>query len=395
MKNKKRAAAIFLSLGLLLSGCAGEKNDAENTVNNDEKTEISSDEREYPEFQIEGLKFEKPMDIKYAKSFRGAFYEDGFAALEMDDGRKYLVVPEGKAAPEGAAEFIILHKPLDGIYIAATSAMSFFDALGGLSAVRLSGTKQEGWYIEGAAAAMENGDMLYAGKYSAPDYELLLSEGCDLAIESTMIYDSPETWEKLEELGIPVMIDRSGSEDHPLGRTEWIKVYAALLGENELAKKLFDEQCAMVESLSDTEPTGKTVAFFYVKENGTVAVRALQDYIPAMIELGGGEYIFSELESTGSSVVTMTMEDFYASAKEADYIIYNATIDDPLDSVSELLEKSGLFEGFKAVKEGNVWSTGKYLFQASDELGSMIWDIKLMLSGEEDPAEYTFIHKLS
>ena len=42
--------------------------------------------------------------------------------------------------------------------------------------------------------------MLYAGKYSAPDYEEILSEQCDRAIESTMIYHNPEVKEKLEQL---------------------------------------------------------------------------------------------------------------------------------------------------------------------------------------------------
>ena len=38
---------------------------------------------------------------------------------------------------------------------------------------------------------MENGDMLFAGKYSEPDFEMLLTEGCDLAIASMMI-STPE-----------------------------------------------------------------------------------------------------------------------------------------------------------------------------------------------------------
>ena len=42
--------------------------------------------------------------------------------------------------------------------------------------------------------------MTYVGKYSAPDYEALLMEECSLAIESTMIYHTPEVKEKLEEL---------------------------------------------------------------------------------------------------------------------------------------------------------------------------------------------------
>ena len=77
--------------------------------------------------------------------------------------------------------------------------------------------------------------MLYAGKYRMPDYELILSKGCDLAIENTMIFHDPEVKEKLEELGIPVIVETSSYESDPLGRLEWIKLYGALFGKEKEA----------------------------------------------------------------------------------------------------------------------------------------------------------------
>ena len=47
------------------------------------------------------------------------------------------------------------------------------------------------------------------------------------------------------------------------------------------------------------------------------------------------------------------MEEFYAAAREADYLIYNSTIDGELSSVEELFGKSELLENFKAVRDGN------------------------------------------
>ena len=55
-----------------------------------------------------------------------------------------------------------------------------------------------------------------------------MDEGCNLAIESTMILHTPKVQEMIEMLDIPVFIDRSSYETHPLGRTEWIKVYGVL-----------------------------------------------------------------------------------------------------------------------------------------------------------------------
>ena len=82
---------------------------------------------------------------------------------------------------------------------------------------------------------MESGAMTFAGKYSEPDYETLVDGDCDLAIESTMILHTPKVQEMIEDLGIPVFVDYSSYESHPLGRTEWIKLYGALLNKEEEA----------------------------------------------------------------------------------------------------------------------------------------------------------------
>lgn len=93
--------------------------------------------------------------------------------------------------------------------------MDMFASLDAVGQIRFSGQKQENWYIQTAKDAMAAGDMIYAGKYSKPDYELLVSEGCDLAIENRMITHSPEVVEMLQSFDIPVMIEYSSYEQHP------------------------------------------------------------------------------------------------------------------------------------------------------------------------------------
>ena len=95
-------------------------------------------------------------------------------------------------------------------------------------------------------------------------------------------------------------------------------------------------------------------------------------------------------DDTASSTVSLQMEEFYAAAREADYLIYNSTIDGELSSVEELFGKSELLENFKAVREGNVYCTTRDLYQSSMELGTMIADIHGMLNGEEDGLTYLY-----
>ena len=235
--------------------------------------------------------------------------------------------------------------------------------------------------------------LLYAGKYSAPDYERILAEGCDLAIENTMVYHTPEVREQLEKFDIPVLVDYSSYEEEPLGRTEWVKLYGLLTGRTEEARAAFDSEQAAFASIGDAADTGKTVAFFYITSNGEVNVRRSSDYLPKMIELAGGTYLpqnLGEDEDTRSSTISMQMEEFYAAAREADYIIYNSAIDGELSSVEELLGKSELLEEFKAVREGQVYCTTRDLYQSSMELGTITADIHGMLNGEEDGLVYLY-----
>ena len=116
-----------------------------------------------------------------------------------------------------------------------------------------------------------------------------------------------------------------------------------------------------------------------------------------MIDLAGGKYIFDNLGENDNALSTMNMqmEEFYATAKDADYIIYNSTIDGELETIDQLLAKSSLLGDFKAVKEGNVWCTGQNLFQETMELGTMIEDIHTMLTTDDKSLEeLTFMHKL-
>lgn len=346
--------------------------------------------------ELPGLSYEKALAPDYADGYDVYYYSDGYKLIDVYNSAQYLLVPEGKDTPKGMDEdIVVLQKPLDKIYLAATSAMALFDAIDALGNIRFTGTDRSGWYIENAVDALDSGSMLFAGKYSEPDYELLIDEGCDLAIESTMIMHTPKVQEMIEELDIPVFIDCSSYELHPLGRTEWIKLYGAMVDKEDEAEAFFDEQAKVIEELKDFKNTEKTVAFFYINTDGSVVVRKTDDYIPTMIEIAGGRYIFDNLENTenNSAAVNLTMEEFYATAVDADYLIYNASIDNPIESTDDLMAKSELFEDFKAVQNGNVWCTGKYLYQATDIVGNLIADIHLMLTGEGEEG-MTFLYKV-
>lgn len=375
-----KKAAVLILVVILLTGCSVAP------------ASLGSSAPEGKE--IPGLTWESGMELEYATQFAVDYYEGGYALIEVIGDCRYLVVPEGREVPEGLDGSIkVLQQPLDTIYLQATSAMALFDRIDGLGSIRLVGTRKDGWYVENAVKAMEEGKMLFSGSYSQPDYELMVEEGCDLAVESTMILHAPKVQEMIEQLGIPVFVEHASYEKHPLGRTEWVKVYGVMLDKEKEAEDFFKTQTDAIRQFRDLENTGKTVAFFYLASNGSVNVRATTDYVPKMIEIAGGNYIFTDISDpdTKRSSISLTMEEFYNTAVGADYLIYNATIDDPIYTIDELIAKDSLFADFKAVKSGDVWCTGKYLFQATDITGELIVDFNHMLMGLED---MRFLYKL-
>lgn len=380
MKKKLMALLLCLAMCLGLTACgAGGSGTAENS------TDISDE-----------LTYTDSTKLEYAQKFTIDNYKGGYALITVADDGRFLVVPEGKEAPADLAKDItVLQQPIQNIYLVASAVMDMFVSLDALDTIRFSGTKTEGWYIDEAKAAMENGDILYAGKYSAPDYEQILAQNCDLAIENTMISHTPEVQEQLEKFGIPVLVDHSSYEPNPLGRTEWVKLYGLLTGHEEEAEAAFAKEADAFEAISGEAATGKTVAFFYITSNGEANVRKSADYLPKMIELAGGTYIFRDLgdEDDATSTMSMQMEEFYAGAKDADYIIYNSTIEGQLSSVDELLAKSPLLQKFKAVQEGHVYCTTKNLYQSTMELGTITSDIHRMLEG--DDGDLTYLYKLN
>jgi len=338
------------------------------------------------------------MELDFAQGFSVDYYEGGYKLISISDGSSFLVIPEGKSLPKGAPEGAVpLYQPVERIYMAATAVMCLFDALDGLGSIAFSGSRAENWYVEGAKKAMEEGRMVYAGKYSEPDYEMLVQSSCPLAVESTMINHSSEVKDKLEELGIAVLTDQSSNEPHPLGRTEWIRLYGAILDKEEEADAVMERQKAELEEALSAGKSGRTVAFFYISSSGRAVVRRSGDYVSKMIDLAGGQYAFSDIgdPDSKSSTVTLEMETFFSSVRDADVIIYNSNIDGEVKTLDDMLRKSSLLQGLKAVSEGNVWCTGQNMYQQTTELGTIIKSFSRVFSGQANGLdELPFLYRL-
>ena len=344
------------------------------------------------------------MELKYADQFHVDFYDDGISVVTVEDGLSYLVTENPDDLPDWlpedeVSEMAVIAAPAASVYNAASSAMDLIDAAGALDSVIMTSTQAKDWGIEKIRKLVDDGTIQYVGKYSAPDYEALLEGDVSLAIESTMIYHSPQIKEAIEELGIPVLVERSSYEADPLGRLEWIKLYGLLFGKEDEAQAFFDAAEAKVEGV-DTGSVAEapSVAFFSVNSNGSVVVRKPGDYVTKMIETAGGTYALDGItdeEDNALSTMNMQMEAFYDKAVDADILIYNSTIEGGLESIDDLTALSDKFGDFAAVKSGNVWCTEASTFQRTTGAADMIVELNKIFAGAASDSDFKYFHKLS
>ena len=389
-KTAKILLVLMAMLAVLLCAGCGSKDKAAETI--EEKADSILEEHKTGS-----------MELEYADQFHVDYYEDGIAVVTIEDGLQYLVIEGSDELPEWLpdeeiGEMTIICAPARSVYLAASSAMDLIDAAGALDSVKMTSTQAKDWGIDKIRKLVEDGTIQYIGKYRAPDYEALLEGDIDLAIESTMIYHNPQIKEEIEEVGIPVLVERSSYEADPLGRLEWIKLYGLLLGKSEEAEAFFNDAVEKIKSVdTDAVSEAPSVAFFSVNSNGSVVVRKPGDYVTKMIETAGGTYALdgiTEEEDNALSTMNMQMEAFYDKAVDADILIYNSTIEGSLESISDLTALSDKFADFKAVKEGRVWCTDASTFQKTTGTADMTVEMNRIFAGAEDDSDMEYFHKL-
>lgn len=349
-----------------------------------------------------GLEPISSLELAYAQSFTVDYYEGDLALICVITGERFLVIPAGKDVPaELAPDIQPIQLPLQNIYLVSTSMISLVDAVGALDAVGMTSVTAETSPNERLAELINAGTVVYGGRYSAPDYELITASGCTFALENTKLNHVPEVRDKLTELGVTVFTEQSSSEREAPGRLEWIKLIGVLFEREAEAQEYFDTLAERITTLAAQAPTNKTITFFYVNEDGAIATRRATDYFAQMVELAGGTYMSFDpdeddvasdeadgSDSSSSVQLVVNLEEFYVRAQEADVMVYNTTVDESVTSISDLVAKNALLADLKAVQAGAVWACDHEMYQQIASMDAIIGDIRSALLDEEPAAGF-------
>ncbi|MBC3803101.1 ABC transporter substrate-binding protein [Acetobacterium fimetarium] len=316
------------------------------------------------------------LEALYAKNFSIEYLDDGVILVVDGKDRQTLLVPDGAKTPTGYDDAQVINGKPEKLFIGSTTHSSYLRALGDDTFDKVVGvsTYDVGkGQIEQIDSRMAAGKIKFMGKNSALDYEALVSAGVDLAFISYTDYDT--VGPKLQELGIPFIVDSSGLETTVLGRMEYTKLFAAFLGKETEANTQIDNAAKHLEeikkSVAGLEKPPVVGGYIY---DGQVLVRGGGSYMADIYNIVGADYVYKDFETSDPGNSYVTYEDFYARGTTAKYFFYEPMGKKVFANTGEIFESASLVAELPAVTAGNVWAFQPNWFQSVDKLDDIVAD---------------------
>lgn len=306
---------------------------------------------------IETLSDSSPAIVsRYAEGFKVTSYK-GCKLVEVlypyqgaTNGYRYLLVPRELEIPEHTSDMKIIRTPIESIVCTSTTHIPLLDYLGQTETLKGFPTTD---YIssEKMRQRVDAGEVKDLGKDSGLNIELLAVLKPDLVMGYTMTSDYGQ-FRKIEELGIPVVINAEYLEKHPLGRAEWIKFMALFFNQEKLADSVFQsiERNYLDVQKKASAATSRPTVYNGIIYGDTWYLPGGQNYAAKLLKDAGCEYLWETDSSQG--FLELTFESVFDKAHKADLWIGVGTF----NSLDEIKSADHRYARFSAFKTGQVYS---------------------------------------
>ncbi len=328
----KNIVIIILSWAIL-AGCGKNKSQPVTLEESESKTTLHYAEG----FSVQYIGNNKLVEVKYP--FQGA-----------SSGHKYLLIPRGKAMPEYDEDVSIITIPINSIVCTSTSHIPLLDYLG--ESEKLVGFPSTDYISsEKIRKRIDGGYVQELGIDKGINLERLAMLTPEMVMGYTMSNDYGQ-FKKMEELGIPVVINAEYLEKHPLGRAEWIKFMAVFFDKEEEADSVFrsiEKNYLETKALVDSEKTRPTVLSGIVYGDAWFLPGG-ENYASRILKDAGCNYLWAENSSNG--FLELSFESVYEKAHDAELWIGVGNY----SSLHDITSGDERYTRFKPFKQKQVYT---------------------------------------
>ncbi|WP_136481867.1 ABC transporter substrate-binding protein [Cognatitamlana onchidii] len=323
----------------------------------------------------------KKETLKYAKGFSITHYDTHKEIVVTSpwpnslDTLHYILVNKGSTFQSQKPVDAMVECPVDRSVVMSTTNIPALEYLGiDQTLVGFPGTH----YIssEKTRNHIENGKIKDLNSDLEINMELLLDLNPELVIGYT-VNGMTKSLDQIKKFGIPLVLDGAWTEQHPLGRAEWIKFVAAFFNQEQKADSIFNQiernylEAKQLVSKTKTKPVIFSGSMF----KDVWHVPGGQSFIAQYFEDASTHYLWKDDDSTGS--LQFNFENILEKADEADIWIGAGSF----ENKSQMLEQSEVYSYFKPFKNNVVYSYTKNIGPNGGllyyELGSLRPDLIL------------------
>ena len=262
----------------------------------------------------------------------------------------YYLIPHDQEIPDSLKDVNIIRTPVEKMVATSTSHIPMLDYLDATEALAGFPTLD---YIssEKMRAHVDSGLVKELGRDDQLNYEVLVKLQPDLVMSYMLSADRTHL-DKIEQAGIPVMINADYLEHHPLGRAEWIKVMGALLNKKELADSVFT---VIEKSYQDLQQKVENINYHPSVMTGimygdTWYLPGGENYAAHLFKDAGLNYLWQENEEHG--FLELNFESVYSKARNADLWLGVASF----RTKDELQNADSRYTWFDAYKKDKIYS---------------------------------------
>ena len=296
------------------------------------------------------------IQLKYAEGF-AITKGDSWILVEVktpfqgaESGYRYLLVPEGENVPEHNGDVRVIRTPIESIVCTSTTHIPLLDYLD-LTEKLVGFPTTDYISSEKTRQRVDAGNVVDLGVDKGLNFERLAALKPDLVMGYTMSADYGQ-FRKIEDFGIPVILNAEYLEKHPLGRAEWLKYVGAFFGKENEADSIFSaiEKNYLATSALCAEAERRPTVISGIMYGDAWFLPGGQNYGSRILRDAGCHYLWEDDKSSG--YLELSFESVYGKAHTADLWIGTG----PFSSLEELAAGDHRYEKFDAFRNGNIFN---------------------------------------
>ncbi|MCD7962896.1 MAG: ABC transporter substrate-binding protein [Rikenellaceae bacterium] len=261
---------------------------------------------------------------------------------------------------------ITINIPVSNVVCMSSTYIAFLETLGYVDIIKgISG----GDFISSPdiRQRIKNNDVKDVGYENNINYEILVEISPDIVMTYGISGESSLLGPKTEELGLDTFYIGEYLEITPLGKAEWIMIFAELIEQKDAAREIFENIKNEYIKYSDLikEDMHKPTVMLNSPWRDTWFVPGDKNYMVRLIDDAGGDYVYKGHDSSQSRPISI--EDAYVYAVDADFWLNPGSA----ATIQELIEDNPKFSNIKSVLSGQVYNNTK---RSTPEGGSDFWE---------------------